>query len=77
MIEAKFTIEESHNQFLEHHQAFGFKDKSEIVRQALDLFYAQLMQQQLEESAKLYEEVYAEDKTLETWVKAKIAAWPE
>ncbi len=75
MIQAKFSLDESQIKFLEHHRALGFKDKSTLVRTALDRLQAELELRQLEESADLYAEVYgAEEQEL---VEAALDGWPE
>ena len=41
MIQVKLSLEESHIQFLAQCQQYGFKDKSEVVRTALDRLCAE------------------------------------
>ncbi|MGL5873872.1 MAG: hypothetical protein ACRC2R_16160 [Xenococcaceae cyanobacterium] len=77
MIQAKFSLEESQIQFLEQCKIYGFKDKSLVVRIALDRFHAELEQQSLKESAELYAELYAESEELQQLTEAAIADWPE
>jgi len=36
MIQAKFTIDEAQSRFLSQHKKYGFKDKSSVIRAALD-----------------------------------------
>ena len=60
MIQAKFSLEESHIQFLEQCKRYGFKDKSDVMRTALDRPSQELAQQRLCESAQVYAEVYGE-----------------
>ena len=60
MIQAKFSLHESHIQFIEQFKHYGFKDKSDVVRTALDRLCSELAQQRLRESAALYAEVYEE-----------------
>jgi Arc/MetJ-type ribon-helix-helix transcriptional regulator len=57
MVQAKFSIKESRVQFLENWKEYGFKDKSEMVRTALDRLSEQLTRQRLRESAAIYAEV--------------------
>jgi Arc/MetJ-type ribon-helix-helix transcriptional regulator len=57
MIQAKFSIKESQVQFLENWKEYGFKDKSHLVRTALDRLSEQLTRQRLRESAAIYAEV--------------------
>ena len=76
MIQAKFSIEDSHMRVLEECKAYGFKDKSALVRAALDLFSAELQRSRLEESAALYTEVYDEDEETREWTDDAAAEWP-
>ena len=57
MIQAKFSLKESHIQFIEQCRQYGFKDKSDVVRTALDRLLIELAQKRLRESAALYAEV--------------------
>ncbi len=76
MIQAKFSLEEAHIEFLAQHQRYGFKDKSGVVRAALDRLAAELAQQRLCESADLYAEVYADDDETQAWTDAALSEWP-
>ncbi len=76
MIQAKFSLEESHIQFLAHCKRYGFKDKSDVVRTALDRLHTELVQQRLDESADLYAKVYAEDDETQEWTDAALSEWP-
>ncbi len=76
MIQAKFSLEETHIEFLAQHQQYGFKDKSGLVRAALDRFYAEFAQQRLSESAELYAQVYTEDDETQEWTEAGLSEWP-
>ena len=77
MLPAKFSIEAAQIDFLNQHRAHGFKDKSAMVRAALEQLKEQLELQHLKESAELYAEVYDEDPELEEWTEAAIEEWPE
>ncbi len=77
MIQSKFTLNQSQIDFLEQFEARGFKDKSSIVRLALDRLYQELEQQELEKSAQLYAELYEEDEELQELTDAAIADWPQ
>lgn len=76
MIQAKFSLEESHIQLLEQCKQHGFKDKSDVVRTALDRLYAELAQRRLCESANLYAEVYKDDDETQEWTDAALSEWP-
>ncbi len=76
MIQAKFSLEESHIQFLEQRKQYGFKDKSDVVRTALDHLHAELAQQRLCESADLYAEAYEKDDEMQEWTDTALSKWP-
>jgi formylglycine-generating enzyme required for sulfatase activity len=46
MLKATFQIEQIHGEFLNAYKAYGFKDKSSMVRAALDRFKTELERQQ-------------------------------
>ena len=77
MAQAKFTLEQSHIDFLEQFKDRGFKDKSSIVRLALDRLSHELDRQELEQSAELYAELYVEDLELQQLTDAASADWPK
>ncbi len=76
MIQAKFSLEESHIQFLEQRKQYGFKDKSDVVRTALDHLHAELARQRLRESADLYAETYENDDEMQEWTDTALSKWP-
>mgnify|MGYP000096073686 FL=1 len=76
MIQAKFSIKESHMRVLEQCRAYGYKDKSALVRAALDLLTAELERKRLEESADLYTELYDGDDEMREWTAAAAEQWP-
>ena len=77
MVQAKFTIEQSHIDFLEQFKDRGFKDKSEIVRLALDRLAQELERQELIQSADSYAELYRADEELQQLTNAAIVSWPK
>lgn len=76
MIQAKFSLEESQLRFLEQCKAYGFKDKSQAVRAALEHLRQDLEQRRLQESAHLYVEVYDDDPELQELTASAIGGWP-
>jgi Arc/MetJ-type ribon-helix-helix transcriptional regulator len=76
MIQAKFSLKESHIKFIEQCNRYGFKDKSDVVRTALDRLFTELTQQRLRESAALYADVYEEDDETREWTDAALSEWP-
>ena len=77
MQQAKFSLTPPLVDFLNHHQVYGYRDRSEMVRSALQRLRDELELQSLRESADLYAEVYAEDLELRTLTEAAIEGWPE
>jgi Arc/MetJ-type ribon-helix-helix transcriptional regulator len=76
MIQAKFSLKESQIQFIEQCNRYGFKDKSDVVRTAIDRLFTELTQQRLRESADLYADVYEEDDETQEWMDAAASEWP-
>jgi Arc/MetJ-type ribon-helix-helix transcriptional regulator len=72
MPQAKFNLSDSQIDFINRHDAWGFPDKSALVREALDEMKAKLAQERLIESAKLY----AEDEDLRRLTEAAMEDWP-
>lgn len=77
MIQAKFTLDQSQLEFVGQYHKFGFKDKSALVRAALAHLQHELEQQQLQVSANLYAEVYAEETDLQELTESALTGWPE
>lgn len=76
MIQAKFSLTDAHIRFLAQRKQYGFKDKSEVVRTALDHLHAELARQRLSESAEFYAEVYAKESETQEWTDAALSEWP-
>lgn len=77
MQQAKFSVEEAQVNFLNNFKAYGFKDKSSLVRSAIDHFKKKLELEKLRESAELYSEIYAENESLKDLTETAITGWPE
>jgi Arc/MetJ-type ribon-helix-helix transcriptional regulator len=77
MIQAKFSLNAAQVAFLEQHKSYGFKDKSEAVRFALQSLQQSLQQKHLEESAELYAQLYEEDPEIKDLAEMALAEWPE
>jgi Arc/MetJ-type ribon-helix-helix transcriptional regulator len=77
MQQAKFSLTPPLVEFLSHHQAYGYRDRSEMVRNALQRLRDELELQSLRESADLYTEVYGEDLDLQALTEAAVEGWPE
>jgi hypothetical protein len=77
MQQAKFSVEQTHIDFLNNYHVYGFKDKSSMVRAALSYLKEELELQSLKQSADLYAEVYAEDSELKELTETAISGWPK
>ena len=51
MLQAKFSLSKNQVEFINRHEAFGFPDKSALVREALDQMKARLARERLAEWA--------------------------
>lgn len=77
MVPTKVTLEQTQIDFLAQFKDLGFKDKSSVVRLALNRLQQEMERQELERSADLYAEVYAEDGELQELTAIAGADWPE
>jgi hypothetical protein len=77
MQQAKFSVKESQAHFLNNFKAYGFKDKSALVRTAIDQFKNKLELESLKKSAELYSEIYSEKNNLKELTETAITGWPE
>jgi hypothetical protein len=77
MQQAKFSCKENQLEFISNYKDYGFKDKSALVRESLDLLREKLEAQKLKESADLYAEVYRDDSELKTLTDLAAQGWPE
>ena len=55
----------------------GFKDKSSLVRKAIDEFRKKIERKKLAESAELYAELYGTDGELNELTDSAIDGWPK
>ena len=77
MHQVKVSLESPHLEFVNRHRAFGFKDRSSMVRSALQQMQEKLEQQRLQASAELYAEAYESDIELQDLTTAALNGWPE
>jgi len=77
MLQAKFSVEESQSHFLKNFKVYGFKDKSSMLRAAIDHFKKEIELESLRKSADLYSEIYSEDDDLNELTETAITGWPE
>ena len=77
MQQAKFSVEEAQANFLNNFKAYGFKDKSSLLRTAIDHFKNKLEIESLKKSAELYSEIYFENDSLKELTETALTGWPE
>jgi len=77
MQQAKISFEEKQIKFLDKYGELGFKDKSSLVRSAIEEYRKIIERRKLVESAKLYGEVYKVDAELKQWTDSAMEEWPE
>ncbi|SLM28524.1 conserved hypothetical protein [Desulfamplus magnetovallimortis] len=77
MLQAKFSVEETQAQFLSNFKLYGFKDKSSMLREAIDHFKKEIELESLKKSADLYSEIYSEDNELKELTEDALNGWPE
>lgn len=77
MTEIKLKLKEDQITFLQKCKKLGFKDKSSLVRTALEHFRKDIESNDLKESADLYAELYMEDQELRELTESAISGWPE
>jgi hypothetical protein len=77
MTQIKISFEENQIEFIKKYFELGFKDKSSIVRKAIDEFRKSLEKKNLMRSANLYAEIYEQDEDLKDLTNSSIEDWPE
>ena len=77
MIQSKFSLNPTHIQFLEQFKEYGFRDKSDLVRVALNRLRSELELQSLQASADLYAELYQDDQETQSLTELALLEWPE
>ncbi len=77
MLQAKYSVEEKQAHFLSNYKTYGFKDKSSMLRAALDLFMKEMELESLRKSADLYCEIYSKDDDLKELTETAVTGWPE
>ena len=77
MLQKKFSVHEAQEEFLSKYKTYGFRDKSSMVRKAIDQLQSKLELDALKESAELYSEIYSEDDDLKEITHSAITGWPK
>ena len=77
MLQAKFSVETNQAHFLKNYKAYGFKNKSSMLRAALDHYKKDVELESLINSADLYSEIYSENDDLKELTETALTGWPE
>ena len=77
MLQSKFSVEETQAHFLSNYEAYGFKDKSSMLRAAIEHFKKEIELESLKKSADLYSEIYSDDEDLKGLTETALTGWPE
>jgi len=77
MVQTKICISDEQNLFINKFKSFGFKNKSLMFRNALDLLMKEFKNNQLKKSADLYAEIYSSDPELKELTESALNDWPE
>jgi len=77
MQQAKFSLDDAQIAFISQFKTLGFKDKSELIREAINQYQVRMEQKKIAESAALYATLYLEDKELQELTESAISEWPE
>lgn len=77
MRQAKFSLKDDQFAFLGQYSSFGFKDKSSMVRAALQLLKKTLELQGLKASAQVYAELVDDEIDLSELGRDQMEGWLE
>jgi hypothetical protein len=77
MQQAKISLTDDQAEFVNQFALFGYRDKSSLVRAALDGLRRDVLQSRLRESADLYADQYAGDEDLRRLTGQALEGWPE
>ncbi len=68
MVQAKVTLTKELVDFIDIHKELGFKDKSSMIRDALEQMKRAYEQEKLKNSASLYAKLYEKDCEAKEWL---------
>ena len=75
--QVKFTLHEAQLDFIKSHSKHGFKDRSSMVRAALDQLKSAIDHKRLLESAELYAVEYSTDSELQELTELALLDLPD
>ncbi len=77
MQQIKVSLEDPQVEFVNRFKDLGYRDKSALVRAAIQYLAEEYERTQLEQSADLYAEIYATDDDLRELTDSAVEGWPE
>ena len=77
MIQTEISLEDTQIKFLNRYKKYGFKDKSAVIREALNNLKRELELESLKKSADLYAELYEGEEEIRNLTESAISGWPE
>lgn len=77
MGQIKISLKKEHTEFINHYSKFGFKDKSEMVRKAIEKLKDEIETENIRKSAKLLKSIYSKNKIDTDWIDDSIKEWPD
>jgi len=77
MLQVKLSVKESQARFLNQYKEYGFKDKSTMLRTAIDQLKKEFERAELKQSALLYSDIYSENDDLKELTETATSGWPE
>ncbi|MGE0489853.1 MAG: hypothetical protein AB7S38_11660 [Vulcanimicrobiota bacterium] len=77
MRQVKFSLTDEQVAFLDEHESMGYKDRSALLREALERFRREALRERLERSGDLYAELYDRDSEGQAWVAEATDHWPD
>ena len=77
MLQTKVSISDDQYSFINTFKELGFKSKSSMFRNAIDLLKKELRNMILKKSADLYAEVYSNDSESRELTESALNDWPE
>lgn len=75
MPQVKVTLEENQIAFIDNHRKYGYSSRTELVKRAIALLQQQIEKQELEESARIYQEIYETDSELQELTEMAATEW--
>ena len=76
MQQTKISLDDEQIKYINMYRELGFKDKSSLVRSAVQEFIKSLEKKKLEKSANLYAEMYEDDSDSRDLTNSAIEGWP-